>query len=81
MDRILAIISDWDPIGLFPGAPKDEYLNEAKEIESILTNNPQITWQELANCIHNVFIIPFGVGTLEVKMEECLEIAKKILGN
>ena len=30
MDRIEQIINEWDPIGLFPMAPKDEYVEEEK---------------------------------------------------
>ena len=32
MERITQIINDWDPIGFFPMAPKDEYINEIKKI-------------------------------------------------
>ena len=31
MERITQIINDWDPIGFFPMAPKDEYINEIKK--------------------------------------------------
>ena len=32
MERITQIINDWDPIGFFPMAPKDEYINEIKKV-------------------------------------------------
>ena len=32
MERITQIINDWDPIGFFPMAPKDEYINEIKNL-------------------------------------------------
>ena len=32
MDKIIEIINLWDPIGVFPMAPKDEYEIECKEI-------------------------------------------------
>lgn len=32
VERITQIINDWDPIGFFPMAPKDEYINEIKKI-------------------------------------------------
>jgi len=35
MERITQIINDWDPIGFFPMAPKDEYINEIKKIIAI----------------------------------------------
>lgn len=31
VERITQIINDWDPIGFFPMAPKDEYINEIKK--------------------------------------------------
>lgn len=40
MDRIEQIINEWDPIGLFPMAPKDEYVEEGKKQQNILKNGP-----------------------------------------
>ena len=31
VEEINVIIDEWDPIGLFPFAPKDEYLDESQE--------------------------------------------------
>ena len=30
VEEINVIIDEWDPIGLFPFAPKDEYLDESE---------------------------------------------------
>ena len=30
------IINEWDPIGLFPIAPKDEYVEEIRKIEEYI---------------------------------------------
>ena len=32
MDRIEAVINEWDPLGFFPMAPLDEYSNEVQQI-------------------------------------------------
>ncbi len=43
MEKLLDIINEWDPIGLFPMAPKDEYMNEAKKIyEYAVFNNVKV---------------------------------------
>ena len=39
MERITQIINDWDPIGFFPMAPKDEYINEIKKIILSIANS------------------------------------------
>ena len=39
MNNVRNIINEWDPIGLFPYAPKDEYDAEIMAIEEILENN------------------------------------------
>ena len=36
MEKITEIINEWDPIELFPMAPKDEYIEEVKLIYEYL---------------------------------------------
>ena len=35
MKEIMNLINAWDPIGFFPLAPKDEYINEIRKIETV----------------------------------------------
>lgn len=42
VERITQIINDWDPIGFFPMAPKDEYINEIKKQVNFL--KPMLQW-------------------------------------
>ena len=60
MDRIEQIINEWDPIGLFPMAPKDEYVEEEKKIVEYIEKWPNITEKKLADRINEIFIEAFG---------------------
>ena len=64
MDRIEQIINEWDPIGLFPMAPKDEYVEEGKKIVEYIEKWPNITEKKLADRINKIFIEAF-----EARME------------
>ena len=54
MDRIEQIINEWDPIGLFPMAPKDEYVEEGKKIVEYIEKWPNITEKKLADRINKI---------------------------
>lgn len=60
LEVLITIINDWDPIDLFPMAPKDEYEDEAKAILDYIQNHRLIDVNGLAMCIHNVFTNAFG---------------------
>ncbi len=79
MDKILLIINAWDPIGLFPMAPKDEYMNEIQKIYMYLDENQNITTEELAKKINEIFLMSFGNDVYDKNIEECLKVAKNIL--
>ncbi|HEY8389785.1 MAG TPA: DUF1871 family protein [Clostridia bacterium] len=78
---ISRIINEWDPIDLFPAAPKDEYDGEINKISSFITNNKIITSLKLANIIHDVFIESFGENIFKSSIDECLNVANKLLSN
>lgn len=76
---ITEIINDWDPIGFFPMAPKDEYINEIKKICEFVSSNHNLQVQPLAQAISRIFVETFGTDVYDEDMEQCTVIAKKIL--
>lgn len=75
MNRIMKIINDWDPIDLFPMAPKNEY---DIEINDIISDNPNISTEELAQNIDIIFLRWFN-GIYESDLISCRKVAEKIL--
>lgn len=73
------IINEWDPIGLFPYAPKDEYEVEIFQIQQVLniTTDKQI----LANKIMEIFIKRFGNDVFTNSYDDCLEVAEEIINS
>ncbi|EAC8103575.1 DUF1871 family protein [Listeria monocytogenes] len=76
-ETVEKIINDWDPIELFPLAPKDEYSQEINKIISIVIENPKIDVNVLAKRIRKIFIDSFGEKLIFKKNEG--EIAKNII--
>ena len=79
MERITQIINDWDPIGFFPMAPKDEYYNEIKKISEFVYSNCNLQVQPLAQEINKIFSETFGTDVYDEDLEQCAVIAKRIL--
>ena len=77
VDEIKVIIDEWDPIGLFPFAPKDEYLDESQAICNEYKNG--MGTKELAHVIYQVFLNSFGLNTFTKPISECEEVAEKIV--
>jgi len=77
MNSIKSIIDEWDPIGLFPHAPSNEYHSEIAEIEELLSH--LACEAELAKGIYNVFLSSFNSEIFKKSMDECTLIARKIL--
>ena len=71
LNEISNIINDWDPIGLFPAAPKDEYNEEINKISEIIINNKNISDIELASFIKEIFLSSFGESVFKAKEKEC----------
>ncbi len=79
MEIITKIINDWDPIGFFPMAPKDEYVIEIKKIYEYVSGNQNLQVQTLAETINEIFVKSFGPDVYDQNMEKCMLIAEKIL--
>lgn len=78
MDEILGILNNWDPIDLFPMAPKDEYIEEAKKIYKYIKNDI-VSIEELTNEINRIFKNSFGTDVYNEDIGSCLKVAEKIL--
>jgi len=79
MKEIMNLINEWDPVKLFPMAPKDEYIYEVKKIESCLNNNNTLDTKKFAKMINDIFRESFGNDVYNVNMNDCVTIAQKIL--
>ena len=79
--NIADIINEWDPIDLFPMAPRDEYVKEIERIKCIISNKSSISTNELAMEIHNLFTARFGNDVFLKELSDCYNIAKLILQN
>ena len=77
VEEISVIIDEWDPVCLFPFAPKDEYLDESQEICNEYKNG--MGTKELAHVIYQVFLNSFGLNTFTKPISECEEVAEKIV--
>lgn len=79
MEKVTKIINDWDPVGFFPMAPKDEYKNEIEKICECIHMNPNLCIQNLAETINRIFAERFGTDVYDENIETCMLIAEKIL--
>ena len=74
-------INEWDPIGLFPMAPEDEYMNEIIKIMEYLDAVRDITEEKLAIKINQIFIASFGDDVYAEDIKGCLNVARKIINS
>lgn len=79
MEKITEIINDWDPIGLFPMAPKDEYVNEIKKIYEYVYSNQNLQTKALGEEINKIFLKTFGADIYDENLEQCILVAERIL--
>lgn len=79
MDFITRIINEWDPVGFFPMAPKDEYINEITKIYRYILSDHVTEVDLLAKTINSIFIETFGRNVYHQDMEQCMSVASKIL--
>ena len=77
MSNIKEIIDTWDPIGLFPFCPDDEYHSEISQIEAFLSE-PRAE-KDLGEYTFAQFTESFGANIFQRSMTECHIIARKIL--
>lgn len=76
-DKVEKIINEWDPIDLFPMAPKDEYSQEIKQVVNVLKKKEQLSVENLANALKIIFVESFGDDMFFRDNE--LDIANKLL--
>jgi len=74
---VTTIINNWDPIDLLPYAPQDEYHVEIDLIVKLMDGIKDIN--ELAVGIYNIFIKEFGGDVFTESLDQCTDVAKKIL--
>ena len=79
LDSVREIINDWDPIGLFPMAPDDEYEDEIRQIYEYVSDNANIGKKELATFISDTFIDVFGIDVFTASDIDCQSVAEQIL--
>jgi hypothetical protein len=77
LNTIKDIIDAWDPIGLLPYAPSDEYNPEIEEIEKLFQTTTDV--EELGNGIYSTFIKWFDEDCFCKSRNECMDIAQQIV--
>ena len=77
LKKISEIVDRWDPMGLFPFAPKDEYTDESILIEEALVKT--VNARSLGEEIQRIFINSFGEEDFRNSIDECVEIARSII--
>lgn len=79
MEIITKIINDWDHLGFFPMAPKDEYVNEINKIYKYVYLNQSVQSQILAEEINKIFLETFGEDVYDGDIDQCILVAERIL--
>ena len=79
LDKIRFIINEWDPLGIFPYVPADEYNLEIVEILEFLEKSKDISVTSLGNQIYIIFLKTLGKDVFNKSIKECIEVAQKIL--
>lgn len=79
INTISEIINNFDPLDLMPFAPQDEYYTEIKEIYNFIQNNSHCDVDTLARQIYTIFLNNLGAEVFTKRMQECKEVAQKIL--
>ena len=80
-ERILKIFNDWDPVGIKPLTPDDEYIVEVNEIESAILKDMNISKKSLSEIISTIFIKNFGKDVFVSSSKDVEKIASKILAS
>ncbi|UOQ46833.1 DUF1871 family protein [Gracilibacillus caseinilyticus] len=72
-DVVKKVINEWDPIGVLPYAPDDEYKFEVAKVVTLLSKVENV--EELSDGLAKIFKKALEWNFTK---EECLPIAKKI---
>lgn len=78
---ICKIINEWDPVGIKPLTPDDEYIVEVSEIESVISKDMNISEKSLSEIISTIFIKNFGKEVFVSSSKDVEKIALKILAS
>lgn len=78
MNYIVEIVNQWDPIGLFPLCPRDEYFPEIEKIQNVM--HTIISKEVLGKEIFQIFSSAFNESFTKSE-QECILIADKIIRN
>lgn len=79
LEKVEIAINEWDPLGLFPYAPKDEYKLEIKELVAYLENEKLCSDYKLGKKIYDLFLRTLGSDVFTQNIESYIGIAQKIL--
>lgn len=79
VDIIEKALIEWDPIGLFPFAPKNEYRDESVSIYKTIGQSSDVV--KVAEAVHSVFLKSFGKNTFSMSIDECMGVAESIVKN
>lgn len=79
VELIRDIINEWDPICLFPMAPKDEYEIEIVQIYNLL-NGEDLSIEGIEEGIEMIFTKAFGKDLFDsfTSKCKCREVAEKL---
>lgn len=77
IETLKEIINSWDPVGLFPTCPQDEYNSEIKEIFTKV-QTVSVELEDLAQIVYDTFKDSFG-SAFSLDLSECKTIAQKII--
>jgi hypothetical protein len=77
MEKIDALVYEWDPLGLSGLAPKEEYVKESQLIMRDAQSAENAN--RLGEQIFNIFVDRFGQSGFSKSREDCVMLAKAIL--
>ena len=77
--ELIDIINNWDPIGFFPMAPKNEYYGEIMRIQNFLENTKFLGVNKIATKINEIFVEEFGDDVYKQNLDDCIKIANEIM--
>lgn len=78
MNCIAEIVNQWDPIGLFPLCPRDEYSPEIVKIQNVM--HAGISKENLGKAIFQIFSSAFDESFTKSE-QECIAIANNMIRN
>ena len=78
ISTVWKVINEWDPINKLDGISIDEYKHEINRIASLHKNDVKSP-EQLAKVIHDIFSRNYGEKEFKSSVDECLEVAAKLL--